>query len=230
MTRWPIVRYLFTNHTPFLLFCLLGLAVIGAVITAVAAALNTITLSVVDLGGQILHWLALGYGFYAATVMSTMIVHGRTRREFTVQHTMFQIGTAALLALPITGLYAAEAAVYRAAGWERGIQDQHVFAAADYPMIFTAYTGMLALAMLTGAFLGVSFLRGDTAPGWSLPVAAVLILAGGGVNGFFSLPFARFGLESVPAVAGASVLLVAVAWAALWLAARDVPLRAKVPA
>ncbi|HWS35012.1 MAG TPA: hypothetical protein VN408_20020 [Actinoplanes sp.] len=60
----------------------------------------------------------------------------------------------------------------------------------------------------------------------SNPVAAVLVLAGGAVNGFFSLPFARLGLESLPAVAGLSVLLLAVGWAALWLAIRDV----RVPA
>ncbi|HWS35772.1 MAG TPA: hypothetical protein VN408_23900, partial [Actinoplanes sp.] len=164
MIRWPIARYLFTNHTPFLVMCLGGLAVLGALILAVASALTTISLSVVDIGGQILHWLAIGYGFSAATVLTTMIVHGRTRREFAVQHPVFQIVTTGLLALLITGVYAAEAAVYRTAGWERRIQDQHVFGATDYPMIFTAYWSMLAVAMLTGTFAGVAFLRGQAAP------------------------------------------------------------------
>ncbi|GAA1655063.1 hypothetical protein [Actinoplanes couchii] len=230
MTRFPIARYLLLNHTPFLAMCLGGLALFGAVALGVTAALTTVTLSVADIGGQILHWLAFGYGFSAAGVLSTMIVHGRTRREFITQHAVFQVITAGLLALLVTGVYAAEAGVYRLAGWERRLQEHHVFGAGDYPMIFVAYWSMLAIALMIGAFVGVAFLRGDAAILWALLAAVVLVLAAGGVNGFFSLGFNRLDLESLPLTAGLSVPLFVAGWAALWLAARDVAVRTKVPA
>ncbi|WP_430782345.1 hypothetical protein [Actinoplanes sp. G11-F43] len=230
MTRWPIARYLFVNHTTFLMACLAGLYVLGAIAIGVAATLTTVRISVVDIGGQVLHWLALGYGFSAASLLSTMIVHGRTRREFLVQHPVFQVVTAGLLAALVTGVYAAEAAVYRAAGWRWKLQEQHVFESGDHLMIFVAYWSMLALSLMIGAYVGSAFFRGDGAIAVSLLAAPVLVLAGGAVNGFFTLPFARLELDSAAAVAGLSVPLFAVAWALLWVTVRDVPLRARVPA
>lgn len=230
MTRWPIARYLFSTHTPFLVICLAGLYVLGAIALAVAAVLTTVSISVADIGGQVLHWLALGYGFSSATVLTTMIVHGRTRREFLLQHPVFQAGTAALLAALITGVYAAESALYSALGWTWKLQQQRVYETGDYPMIFLAYWCMLAVCMMIGAYLGVAFLRGDGATGLALLAGPVLVVAGGSVNGFFDLPFARLDLESAGAVAAGSVLLFALAWALLWATGRDVPVRSKVAA
>lgn len=225
MSRLPILRYLLSSHTVFLIMCLGAFYLLVAVVLGVAALLTPITLSAVDAAGQALHWLALGYGFSAAGLLSTVVAHGRTRREFLLQHPLFQFVTSAVLAALITGVYALEALVYRAAGWTRGLQQQRVFEAGDHPLIFGAYWAMLALCLMTGTFLGAAFLRWDAAGAVALLPVAVLVVYGGAAHGLFSLPFARVGPDLA-----AIVPMVAAGWALLWLTARDMPVRTRVPA
>ncbi|GAA4969145.1 hypothetical protein [Actinoplanes utahensis] len=225
MSRLPIARYLFSSHTLFLIMFLGAFYLLVAVVVAVAALATPITLSGVDVAGQALHWLALGYGYSAATLLTTMIVHGRTRREFLVQHPLFQVVTSAVLAALITGVYALEAVVYRAAGWTRRLQDHRIFEATDYPTIFGAYWSMLTVCLMTGAFLGAAILRWETAGALALLPAAVVVVYAGAANGLFSLPFARVGLD-----VAVTAVMVAAGWALLWSAVRDMPVRIRVPA
>ncbi|MDI6105093.1 hypothetical protein QLQ12_41565 [Actinoplanes sp. NEAU-A12] len=143
MSRWPIARYLFCAHTVFLVMFLGAVYVLVGVILAAAVTRGPATISAVDVAGQVLHWLAVGYGYSATGVLARMVVHGRTRREFLIQHPVFQVVTAGVLAALLTGVYAAEAVLYRAAGWARALQDHRVFEAGDYPMIFLASWYML---------------------------------------------------------------------------------------
>lgn len=230
MTRWPIFRYLLGSHTVFLLMFLAAFYAFCGLILAVAAALTPITLSVVDAAGQPLHWLTLAYGGSAASVLTATLAHGRTRREFLLQHPMFQLVTASVLAAAITGVYALEAALYRAAGWTGNFQDHRTHEAGDYPMIFLTHLSMLAVCTMTGAFLGTAFYRWEAAGGLALLPAAVLVVVAGGANGFFTLPFARFGLTSAPELIAVTVAVVAAGWALLWLSVHDLALRTKVPA
>ncbi|GGN35699.1 hypothetical protein FHR83_006221 [Actinoplanes campanulatus] len=228
MNRWPILRYLLSSHTVVLVGFLLGVYLLVAVIVAVAAMFTEVTVSGVDIAGQVLPWLAAGYGYSAAALLSTVLTHGRTRREFLAQHPVFLLVTAGLLAVVATGAYAVEAVVYRAAGWTRTFQDQRVFEAGDYPLILLAYVSMLAVWMMTGALLGGAFYRDEGGGLLALLPAAVLLSVSGGANGFLSLPFTRWGLTSAPEVAVVTVVAVAAGWALLWAALRDVPLRTRV--
>ena len=228
MSRWPIARYLFSAHTVFLVLFLGALYLLVGVILAVVAMRGPASISAVDVAGQVLHWLAVGYGYSAVGVLTTMVVHGRTRREFLLQHPVFQLVTTVVLAALITGVYAAEAVLYRAAGWTQAMQGNRVFAAGDYPMIFLAYTSMLAVCLMTGTFTGVWMARWEGSGAAALIPAAVLLLVAGGANGFFSLPFARFGADGAPWLVAVSAAAFAVGWVLLWAAGRDLPLRTKV--
>ncbi|MEU8663281.1 hypothetical protein [Actinoplanes philippinensis] len=230
MSRWPILRFLLSQHLVFLTLFVAGGCLLAAVVTPVFLLFTPITLSAVDIGGQVLFWLAVAYGYGAAGMLATMVAHGRTRREFAVQYPVFQLVTAVVLAALITGAYAAEAVLYRLAGWTRHLQDQRVFAAGDYPSIFVAYLCMLVFCLITGAFVATAFYRWEAAGVPALLPAAAVLGYGGAVTGFFTLPFARLPVAGPPAMAVVTVAALAVGWALLWVSVRDVAVRTRVSA
>ncbi|MEU4620497.1 hypothetical protein AB0G04_11040 [Actinoplanes sp. NPDC023801] len=231
MRRFPIARFLLSTHLPFLAIVLPAMYLLVGVIVAVAVLMRgPATVSGVDLSGQVLHWLAVGYGYSAPGLLGTMLVHGRTRREFATQHPAFQLVTAVVLAALITGVYAVEAVLYRAAGWTQAMQPDRPFEAGDYPMIFVANLSMLAIALLTGAFVGVALYRRTATGALALLPAAALLTYGGAAHGYFSLPFAQGAMQSGPALLAVTAAAVVIGWALLWAYARDVPLGNKVPA
>jgi hypothetical protein len=224
--RFPIARFLLLNHLPFLVLVLAGIYLLVAVILGVAVAVSgPASVSAVDVAGQVLHWLAAGYGYGASGLLATMLVHGRTRREFIVQHPAYQLVAAVVLAALITGVYAVEAVLYRAAGWTQAMQPDRPFGTGDYPLIFLANASMLSIALLVGSFAGVGVYRRDGTGALALLPAAGLLVYGGAMHGFFSLPFAQVGLPMA-----ATYAMVAAGWALLWAFAHDVPLGNRVPA
>ncbi|MBB2948230.1 heme exporter protein D [Actinoplanes lutulentus] len=225
MSRWPILRYLLGSHTIFLLFIMFGVYLFIGVVVAVVAQFTEIRLSGVDAIGQALPWVALGYGATAVNLVATTLVHGRTRREFLAQHPVFQVITTMLIAALITGAFAIETLVYRSLDWQQKVQEQRSYASAsDYPMIFATHWGMLMTWLMIGVFIGVAFYRWEAVGGLALLPAAVLVLFTGGINGFFSLPFARTDLPLLPV----TLTAVAAAYALLWVSARDMPLKTRV--
>jgi hypothetical protein len=224
--RFPIARYLLLSHLPFLVMALAGIyLLVGVILGVVVAVSGPASVSAVDVAGQVLHWVAVGYGYGASGLLATVLVHGRTRREFIVQHPAYQLVAAVVLAALITGVYAAEAALYDAAGWTQAMQPDRPFGAGDYPMIFAANASMLSVALLTGSFAGVGVYRREGIGVLALLPAAGLLVYGGAVHGFFSLPFAP---DATPIAMTLAVL--AAGWALLWMVARDVPLTTEVSA
>jgi hypothetical protein len=230
VSRWPILRFLSSQHLVFLILAVAGGYLLTMAVTPVFLLFTPVTLSAVDIGGQVLFWLAAGYGYGAAGLLATVVSHGRTRREFAVQYPVFQLLTAVVVAALVTGVYAAEAALYRATGWTRNLQGQRVFEAGDYRLIFVSYLCMLAVCLVTGAFLATSYYRWEPGGLLALLPAAVLLAFGGTMTGFFDLSFARLGVSGAPAVLAVSAGAVAVGWALLWASVRDVSLHIKVTA
>ncbi|MBG0565909.1 hypothetical protein [Actinoplanes aureus] len=226
MTRWPIARYLLSTHFIFLILVLLGFYLAIGVVLAVVALLTDITLSGVDIGGQILNWMAVGYGFSAFGVLTTMLVHGRTRREFLAQHAAFQVILATAAAALVTAMYAAETAAYSALDWGQKTQDDRAYeSTSDYPTIFVAYWSMLLIWQFVGAFVGTAVYRWETNGILALLPAAGLLLVSGGVNSFLKLPFVDFEVDGLLPMAGLTVIIAAVTWAMTWATVRDIPLR-----
>ncbi|MEU8244561.1 hypothetical protein AB0C07_40425 [Actinoplanes missouriensis] len=220
-----ILRYLLGSHTIFLLGCLVPIYLFAVAVVAVVSIFTDIRLSGMDAIGQALPWVTAGYGAATSSLLATMLVHGRTRREFLIQHPAFQVITTGLGAALITGFYALEVLLYRAAGWQQKVQEQRVYHSADdYGTVFLAHWSMLLTWLMVGIFIGVAFYRWEAAGGLALIPAGVILAYCGGVNGFFSLPFFRTDLPLVPVTLAA----VAIAYGLLWLSARDVPLRTRV--
>lgn len=230
MSRWPILRYLSSEHLVFLILVLAGGYLLAMAVTPVFLLFTPITLSAVDIGGQVLFWLAVGYGYGAAALLATVVSHGRTRREFAVQYPVFQLLTAVVLAALVTGAYAVEAVLYRVTGWTRNLQDQRVFEAGDYRLIFVAYLCMLALCLMVGAFVATSFYRWESAGVLALLPAAVLLAFGATMTGFFDLSFTRLGVSGAAGMLAVTAGAVAAGWVLLWAGVRDVSLRIKVTA
>jgi hypothetical protein len=229
VNRWPIARYLLSTHYVFLLFVLFGFYVACGVLLTVVALLADIRISTVDVGGQVLCWLALGYGASATTTWSTMMVHGRTRREFLTQYPVFLAALTVTAAALIAAVYAGEAALYRAFGWGQTLQDQRVFtSASDFPTVFVTYLSMLLVWLLVGAFLGSAFYRWEGSAVLALIPAAGLVLVAGGFNGFFAIvPALRAETSNLLVILAVTAGLVAVCWALLWGTVRDMSLRLK---
>ncbi|MFC7533100.1 hypothetical protein [Actinoplanes sp. GCM10030250] len=229
MNRWPIARYLLTTHYIFLIIIMVGFYAACAVLLTVVALFTEIRISTVDVAGQVVCWLALGYGASSTTLLSTMLVHGRTRREFLREYPVFLLITSVTLAALTAGAYAAEAAVYSAFDWGQKMQDNRIFeSASDFPTVYVAYLSMLLIWLTTGAFLGAAFYRWQAGGVLAVPFAAVLVLTGGGFNGFFSLvPGLRTDTPDLAAILLVSLGLAAAAWAMLWYTARDLPLRVR---
>jgi hypothetical protein len=225
MKRWPIARYLFSSHLVIVPLFLIALYLACAVLLGVAAAVTEIRISVADIAGQVLPWFALGYGATASGLLATMLVHGRTRREFLRQHPVFVVVASVLLSGITTGVYAIEAMVYRAFDWPQKVQGSRIYeTATDYGTIFMTYWSMYLFWLMVGVFLGVAFYRSEAIGVLALLPAGALAIAVGGVNGFFSLPFARTDLN----VAAVTVVAVAIIWVLLWVTGRDVPVRSRV--
>ncbi|BAL89341.1 hypothetical protein AMIS_41210 [Actinoplanes missouriensis 431] len=225
MNRWPIARYLLGSHTVFLLIVLAGIYVFALLVVGAVSLFTDIRLSSVDVVGQALPWVAFGYGAGTSGLLTTVLVHGRTRREFLLQHPVFQVITTLLAAALITGAFAVEGLAYRAFGWTQKVQEQRAYdTAGDLATIFGVHWSMLLIWLMLGVFVGVAFYRWEAAGGLCLVPAGLLVLWTGGVNGFFSLPFARTGMPLVPVTLAAVVI----AYGLLWYSARDVSVRTRV--
>ncbi|MEV6302047.1 hypothetical protein AB0M02_21715 [Actinoplanes sp. NPDC051861] len=233
MNRWPITRYLLSTHYIFLILILVGFYAACGVLLTTVALLSNISISTVDVAAQVLCWLALAYGTSATTTLGTVLVHGRTRREFLAQYPAYLGLSALTLAALITLVYAGETALYSAFDWPQKLQDHRVYeSASDYPVIFVTYLSMLLMWLLAGAVIGAGIYRWE-ANGIvvTVPFAAVVLLVTGGFNGFFSLvPFLRAGTTDLAVILAVTLVAAAATWAVFHGTVRDVALRIKFSA
>ena len=229
MSRWPIARYLFSTHYPFLILILLGFYLACAVLLTVVSLLTDVRISTVDASAQVLTWLCLGYGASATSMLSTMMRHGRTRREFLLQYPLFLLALAATAAAVITLVYAGEAAVYRALDWGQELQKHRVYeSATDFPAIFVSYLSVLLIWLVVGAMLGTAFYRWEGNAVLVLPIAAVVVLVTGGFNGFFGLvPALRAEDAGLGVILAVTAVAAAAVWAMIFGTVRDISLRTK---
>lgn len=227
--RWPIGHLLMTTHLFFLVLCWTAFIVLAGLVLAGVAIFGTVRISAVDGGGQVLRWLALGYGAHLVyTTLPTYLVHGQTRGEFLRQAPVFQFVASGILAALTTGAYAVESLLYRANGWNQAFIEDRIYGAGQYPLIFLSYWSMLLVWTVTGSFLGAAFYRLQAGGVLALVLGVPLLLVSGVGNGFANVPFIdlSFGLDvgaagAVAVSAGCAAVALAFAWALV----RDMPLR-----
>jgi hypothetical protein len=233
--RWPIVRMLFTDHVAFLGLAIAAFAVVVVLITfGIALFAGDVTTSIWNGAVNFLRWLALGYGAYlTGSLLSVCVAHGRTRREFLAQVTLFMAGASALLALLLTLGYPLESLLYRAMDWQHQLPQGRLYTSPDQlGLIFLSLWAMLAVWTVAGAFISAGFSRDDG--GWGLlmiPLAVGLVLLVAVVTDLGHLPFVSRVLRRAELPPAASMAVCAGAFgvgvAATWALVRDMPIKNK---
>jgi hypothetical protein len=231
VNRWPLLRLLLTTHLPFLvLLWPVYLVLVGLVITGFAT-FGSVPVSFLDVGSQILRWLAVGFGIHLTYEMLPIyLVHGQTRREFAAQMPVFLIVASAVLAALLCLSYAGETLLYNANGWPQKVADERLYGAADeYPLIFLSYWAMLLVWSVVGTLIGAGFYRFSVGGLLTVPVGLVLVAVAGFGIGFNELPWVdvSFGVDNVslPATAALCGACVVAGVALMWAVVRDMPLR-----
>jgi hypothetical protein len=231
VNRWPLARYMFGAHLPFLLV-MLPLYLVGVALFITAfAVFGTVEHSLLDVGSQVLRWIVLGYGIHLTYgLLPVFLVHGQTRREFLAQVPLFLVVSSVILAALICLAYLAETALYRATGWTQQVSGDRLYgSASEYGLVFLSYLAMFVVWSFVGAFIGAAFYRSDGLGLLTLPVALVLVAVAGFGIGFNQLPWVdiSFGVDhvSVPATAALCGGSAAVGLALMWATVHDIPLR-----
>lgn len=231
--RWPTARILFVDHLIFLVIVWAVVMVLAGLVATGIAVFGTVTSSVLDQSGSILRWLALGYGTHLTyTLLPTHIAHGRTRREFFTQSTVFIVGAAVVLAGLMTLGYFLEGLVYQATGWSHTVSEDRLFSSADQShLVFLTYTVIFTVWTTVGAFVAAAFYRSGGAGALSiLPGLGLLFMAGVNV-GMTGMPFLGsrpvLASQAPPLAVAMCVGSFAIAAALTWAVVRDIPLRTR---
>lgn len=209
---------------------------LSLVITGIVAIFADVLISGWDIATQLTRWYAGGLGVYLTAVYLPMyIVHGHTRRAFLGQLPVAVIAATLVLAGLVTVGYLVEHLVYRVAGWEQGLTQDHLFGATTEVLPVFGEFGLLLLAYLVGGTLaGAAFYRHRVLGFALVPVLLVVAGLNEATSGSVEIPFvveraASIGVSLDPATF-ASAAIVSVTSAALmgvgtWLIARDLPVR-----
>ncbi len=231
--RWPIAVLLFFGHLPFLMLLWVALAALLTVITAVLALFVDISVSVWDHSAALLRWMALFYGTYLTReLLTTCVMHGRTRRAFTAQATLFVLVASGVLAVLMALGYALEHLIYNLMGWSHTFIDDRLFDSLNIPLIIYSWWGLYAVWTITGAFIGAALRRNDVSPVLAIVLGIVLLSVLGPITGMGDLPFTDRIYDpqttSVGSAIGLSLLAFAVGAAFTWLLVRNIPIRPRI--
>ena len=226
-----ITRLLYATQFWFLLLMWVGCVVGVVLIVAGVALFRDITVSGWDQAVQVIRWLALGYGTYlTGRLLSQLIAHGQTRRDFMIHVSGFVTAVSAVLAGLMTVGYLVERLIYRALGWPHKVDDDRLFTSStDVAPIYISYLVLFLVWTIIGAMLGAAFYRLEAGGALFLPVALVLALGSGMLIRFGGLPlFSSLpDLRDLPlaAIVGLGALIYAAGVGITWALVRDLPVR-----
>ncbi|HEV2782976.1 MAG TPA: hypothetical protein VGX25_26620 [Actinophytocola sp.] len=223
---WSIARFPEPGALAYAVLIWLGLFLLSVLFVAGRAIFGTVTGSFWEHLTQVLRWFAFGTGIWLTGVYLRLhVAHGRTRRDFLRRASVYLVAFAAVLAALTTVGYLLELALYRVAGWPHRLTRDYLFTSGGEvgPILLTYVLVYLAWAV-AGALAAATFRRlywyglVITAPLAVAVVAATEIGVG-----------ARFanvtGSGSVGLALASGIGGFAVALAATWALAREMPLR-----
>jgi hypothetical protein len=210
--------------------------VLAIAITLVVSMFTPVRISAWDLATQFVRWYGGGLGVYVTAVyLPIYITHGYTRRAFLRQLPIF-VGAAAALAAALVALgYAAERLIYRVAGWDQQLTNDHLFSSpTDLGSVALSFGLVILVYLVGGALAGAAFYRNVLLGFGLIPLLAAvaatneMVHRGIPVPAFLptwvvepigASPFASAFVQSVGVVAVMGVLL--------WWLVRDLPIRSK---
>jgi hypothetical protein len=230
-SSWSIVRFPQEGALIFAVLLWAGFFVLVLVLTMAIAIFGSVTTSVWEQATQVPRWFAFGTGIWLTGVYLRLhVAHGKTRREFMRQTSVYMVVFATLLAVLTTLGYLLERGVYAIGGWPQAFSREYLFHAADdvgpillsYLLVFLAWTA-------TGAVVAAGYRRiAGVGLALTVPLGIVLIgLVEIALRSRYFAPLTIVDVEvavSLPVAAalGAGAFLVGVG--TTWALVRDVPL------
>lgn len=228
-----VLRLLLGTHLPFLVLVWTGFAVLVAGITLVVSPFRDVEFSGWDIACSVLRWVALAYGWWwVDRFLPVCLIHGRTRREFMVDVTVFTAVACTTSAALTTLWYTGEKVLYDLMDWTQGLQKDRLYDSfSDRSSIFLTYW----IVLLVWSTMGMLLKAGSGHPNEGVRVLTVLpavgmgllAAAGTGADNLFA-----FRVLVHPATGGFSPELVALLMAAYaagvaltWVLVRSFPVR-----
>ncbi len=158
----PSPKMMLRDHLAFA-----GLSVVGLLITVIAIAIgydiytdNQVTQSFWNEAiSGIAPWYAVGIGVYLMVVtFPQYVLYGDTRKRFVQRIALFSVPfCAALSVLALAALWV-ERLVYRIAGWNHAIAEDHLYdSATDIPAFLLEFFVVLLPWFAFGALLGATY-------------------------------------------------------------------------
>ncbi len=195
-----------------------GLATVGLLITVIALAIGYDIYSDDPVNQSfwneaisgIAPWYAAGIGVYLMVVtFPQYVLYGDTRKRFAQRVALFSVPFCAGLSLLVVAALWVERLVYRVAGWNHAIADDHLYdSATDIPAILLEFFVVMLPWFAFGALLGATYVGRQELFFIALPaaivgVAIVNILLGldDGPTTFFNRWFDRAGENAALGVA-----------------------------
>jgi hypothetical protein len=163
LSSLPSPKSMLRDHLAFA-----GLSTVGLLITVLAIAIGYDIYADGPVSQSfwneaisgIVPWYAAGIGVYLMVVtFPQYILYGDTRKRFAQRIALFSVPFCAALALLILAALWVERLVYRVAGWNHAISNDHLYGSAtDVPAIVLEFFVILLPWFAFGALLGATYI------------------------------------------------------------------------
>lgn len=187
--QWPSVKLLLREHLVFA-----ALSTIGLLVTVIGIAIgyDVFTDNQVDQSfwneaiSGIIPWYALGVGVYLmVSNFPQYVLYGDTRKRFVQRVALFSVPFSAGIALLALAGLLVERLVYRIAGWNHAIAEDHLYdSATEIPAFLLEFFLILLPWFAFGALLGAIYMGRQELLIIAIPIAIIGVAA---VNIFLGL-------------------------------------------
>lgn len=235
---WAFPQKMIVDLTIFTALAWAGFVVVVALIAAVVDHFNPIDNSAWESASRGIPWFTLFIGVHVGgTLLPINIAHGKTRRGFTIEATIFLVLYSLAVALLAMLGWVIERALFAAMDWPQALNDTHLFATAhEYPEIFIESWLIVLAWTAAGFFISAAYYHFDT--NGLLVIAPCLLISGvlqaaigagstwGPITPIVDRVFDPGSSSIAPAIVTGLAcfgLILAMAWAVI----RDIPMRPK---
>ncbi len=236
VANWPSPRMMLRDHIAFA-----GLSTLGLLVTVIAITIGYDLYSDNEVNQSfwneavsgIAPWYALGIGIYLmASTFPQYVLYGDTRKRFLQRLALFSIPFCAAITLfMLAGLWV-ERLVYRVAGWNQAIANDHLYdSATEIPAFLLEHFVILLPWFALGALLGAAYLAREQYLIIAIPAAiagvAIVNILLGLDNGPSVLVnrWSDLGAQNTTLGVAASLIVSVAAFSAVRMITRTVPIK-----
>lgn len=233
--RLPLLRVQLTSHVPFVALAWVLFTVVVLVITGILALNDAVSGGILHhVATQAPRWLLFGLGVdVVSTYLRIQLAHGRTRRDFLRQTTLYAVVLSGFTALLVTVGYLLERGYYGLFGWPYSLPGEVTFAGVgQFPAILGTYWLSFLMWTVAGVVVGLGFFRDKGLGVLTIPLGLVIVAPSVALFRAGGLPIVGERLADVEVTLGALLAacaaLLAAAVGVAWAIVRDVPMATRV--